>query len=137
MRRPGPRHTYNVAYYAANRERLKAMARENHAVNREQRNAAKRIYYAKNRSVLTSAMQEYRARLRAIILTAKATGCVDCGLKDPRALDFDHVRGTKSFTISYGDYSPSRLLEEIAKCDVRCANCHRIQTAERRARWVA
>lgn len=44
-------------------------------------------------------------------------------------MDFDHVRGTKSFAISTNTYhiGIARLTAEIAKCDVRCPNCHRLR----------
>lgn len=58
--------------------------------------------------------------------------CVDCGEADPVVLDFDHVRGVKTENISrmIGTYSPTSLKEEIEKCEVRCANCHRRKTAK-------
>jgi hypothetical protein len=61
--------------------------------------------------------------------------CVDCGEKDLRCLDFDHVRGQKRTDISLmvGRSPWDALEEEIAKCEVRCANCHRQRTAERRS----
>jgi hypothetical protein len=58
--------------------------------------------------------------------------CVDCGEADPVVLEFDHVRGTKLAHVSRlvkGAASLARLQAEIAKCDVRCANCHRRRTA--------
>ena len=60
--------------------------------------------------------------------------CVDCGEADPRCLDFDHVRGKKICHVSrmLGDYGWTAIEAEIAKCEVRCANCHRKRTAERR-----
>ena len=62
------------------------------------------------------------------------TGCCDCGYKGhATALDFDHKEPKlKSFSLSkaYGQYSDERLLAEVAKCDVRCANCHRVRTFE-------
>lgn len=59
------------------------------------------------------------------------SGCVDCGNDEPSVLDFDHRDPTtKKFSISN---SVGRiwedLLAEVAKCDVRCANCHRKRTA--------
>jgi hypothetical protein len=77
---------------------------------------------------------ERRARVNAVKL---ASGCVDCGYRDhPEALDFDHRPGTtKRSTIGQG-VSPTwrwDVIEaEMAKCDIRCANCHRIMTATRR-----
>lgn len=57
--------------------------------------------------------------------------CVDCGNSDVRVLEFDHVRGTKSDNISLmirGSFAKLKL--EIEKCDVRCANCHKIRTSQ-------
>lgn len=64
-------------------------------------------------------------------------GCVDCGYNASAvALDFDHRDPTtKSFELGAAgrNYRTRAVLEtEVAKCDVRCANCHRIRTAERR-----
>lgn len=59
--------------------------------------------------------------------------CVDCGLANPVVLHFDHVRGKKDFNISTmrsGRVSFKRLTDEIAKCVVRCANCHAIKTSK-------
>lgn len=63
-------------------------------------------------------------------------GCRDCGYRDhPEALDFDHRPDeVKLFNIarSRNSHGLNAVLVEIAKCDVRCANCHRVKTAERR-----
>ena len=60
----------------------------------------------------------------------KAHPCIDCGETDPVVLEFDH-RGEKSYNVSeMHTYSLKRLEEEVAKCDVRCANCHRRKTAK-------
>lgn len=61
-------------------------------------------------------------------------GCADCGYNaHPEGLDFDHVRGEKRFTVSQLIRLPIvRLLEEIEKCEVVCATCHRVRTADRR-----
>ena len=65
-----------------------------------------------------------------------ARGCIDCGYKEhPAALQFDHVAGQKVATISdmvCYHYNWESILEEIAKCEVRCANCHEIRTWETR-----
>lgn len=61
--------------------------------------------------------------------------CVDCGFKDTRALEFDHIRGIKKFNIADAPgrmTSVTTLYEEINKCEVRCSNCHKILTAIRR-----
>lgn len=75
----------------------------------------------------------YKSENRKNILDYLVThSCVDCGETDPRVLEFDHVRGVKSENISIlvnTGRSWKRILEEIAKCEVRCANCHRRKTA--------
>jgi hypothetical protein len=61
------------------------------------------------------------------------TACVDCGETDPLVLDFDHV-GDKNRNVStlvYIEAGIDRLQSEIDECEVRCANCHRRQTAAR------
>ena len=60
--------------------------------------------------------------------------CVDCGETDRDVLDFDHVRGVKLFgiaTVMRKGYSLESLISEVAKCEVRCANCHRKVTRKR------
>ena len=58
--------------------------------------------------------------------------CVDCGERDPVVLEFDHLRD-KKFGIANGLQSRpwQNVLDEIAKCQVVCANCHRRRTARR------
>jgi hypothetical protein len=61
--------------------------------------------------------------------------CVDCGESDPVVLEFDHVNGEKRDNVaSYirSGRSWQRVLTEIEKCEIRCANCHRRATAKRR-----
>lgn len=63
--------------------------------------------------------------------------CVDCGDTRISVLEFDHVRGEKKFSISekISHSSLSRIQEEVQKCDVRCANCHRIRTSQTNNWW--
>jgi hypothetical protein len=61
----------------------------------------------------------------------KTHPCVDCGNSDPRVLQLDHVRGAKSYNVARMSHcSMAKIEAEIAKCEVRCANCHSIKTAE-------
>jgi hypothetical protein len=60
--------------------------------------------------------------------------CVDCGCVDIRVLEFDHVTGTKRYGVGYmlkQGHSLDAIKEEVAKCEVRCRNCHQIKTFER------
>jgi hypothetical protein len=64
-------------------------------------------------------------------------GCADCGYNaHPAALDFDHLPGTEKLhriaTMAAGNCR-AKIDAEMAKCEVVCANCHRIRTAQRRA----
>ena len=57
--------------------------------------------------------------------------CIDCGHKDIRVLEFDHVRGNKRKGVKDlcgKTASIKSIKEEIRKCDIRCCNCHRIKT---------
>jgi hypothetical protein len=107
--------------------------------NREKQRAASRRHYEKHRDQVIADAKKYskivRARIRAYIKDyLKANPCVDCGEADPVILEFDHVRD-KDFNISDATrkgVSINKLRDEIAKCEVRCANCHRKKTYERR-----
>lgn len=70
---------------------------------------------------------------RLVIEHLQQNPCVDCGENDLIVLDFDHVIGEKRNSISAmigGGTSVRSLQDEIAKCVVRCANCHRRKTAK-------
>lgn len=64
--------------------------------------------------------------------------CVECGQQNPFTLDFDHRYGEKEFNISAAissHMSLSRVIVEVKKCEVMCANCHRIKTAKDFSWW--
>lgn len=68
--------------------------------------------------------------------------CVECGEADPVVLDFDHIDPkTKFKTVSRmligSCYSWERIEEEIGKCQVLCANCHRKKTHRDLNGWGA
>lgn len=78
--------------------------------------------------------RKYKARdiARHYVLDyLKTHPCVDCGEHDPVVLEFDH-RENKLEAIStlMQDSSIKRIQEEIDKCDIRCANCHRRKTSK-------
>ena len=85
-----------------------------------------KAYYQKNR--------KHHTKKRYFIQRFKKIHgkCVDCGITDWRVLEFDHIKGDKKFNIGeYQRFGMELLKEEIRKCEVRCANCHRIKTMER------
>jgi hypothetical protein len=97
--------------------------------------AYQREWYARNRERHLANVREIRKqrriRNRELILAAKDVPCADCGLRyPPYVMDFDHVNGGKRGNIAelHGRLTEEALLAEIAKCEVVCANCHRIRT---------
>jgi hypothetical protein len=87
-------------------------------------------------------VQERNAR-RVIVKDLKAGPCSDCGHSHPHyVMEFDHVRGEKRFDIAAGMLLHHRctrdeMLAEIAKCDLVCANCHRVRTFSREGEWTS
>lgn len=76
----------------------------------------------------------------------RAHPCVDCGETDPVVLEFDHLRDKRSGVaeLLLAHVRWELVEEEIAKCEVRCANCHRRRTAatggwfrHRASQWAA
>lgn len=62
--------------------------------------------------------------------------CTDCNNSyHPVAMQWDHVSDNKKVNVSdmpRNGYSRDRVLEEIAKCELVCANCHSVRTYNRR-----
>lgn len=75
--------------------------------------------------------KNYQARKLQVFAYLNGKSCIDCGETDPVVLEFDHRDGeSKEFDVANaGSYSKARVAAELAKCDVRCANCHRRKTA--------
>jgi glycine/D-amino acid oxidase-like deaminating enzyme len=116
-------------YFLKNREQMaaRAAARE----KAQETEALGRIVRASRKPT----QPERRGEVKEMVAAAKRTPCRDCGgMFHPDAMDFDHRDADlKAFNISRShEYSQSRVMEEIAKCDLVCANCHRVRTARRR-----
>ena len=108
----------------------------------------------KNRDKLNTNVREYRARryakegqwrdegkkaveLKAWMIKLKANPCSDCGKSYPTCcMDFDHRKDTeKRYNVGSmfaHHYSIELIQLELNKCDLVCANCHRIRTRDRR-----
>lgn len=74
--------------------------------------------------------RENQERVLGYLLTHP---CVDCGKADPVVLEFDHFRDKRrniSDLVNSGATWP-RVMAEIEKCSVRCANCHRRASGQR------
>lgn len=93
-------------------------------------------HYQRNKQKYLNQVSARRLRNRKHVRAIKETGsCVDCGIRDWRVLDFDHLPGVeKCFEISDSigrGLSLKKIDSEIAKCELVCANCHRIRTVIR------
>jgi hypothetical protein len=103
-------------------------------------------YQAENRERLVKQRQEYwvtrgKARVRPLVIERRAwinsmkeAPCMDCGGRfPPCAMDFDHANGDKAATVSQMMFAPEAdVLREIQKCELVCANCHRVRTFTRK-----
>ena len=79
------------------------------------------------------ARKKMRLQLRAIVKDRKNRPCADCRVMYPYyVMHLDHLpeRGPKFGSISYvvGYWSKRKLLAELEKCEVVCANCHAFRT---------
>lgn len=106
---------YNRKYYQKHKEQLKEYARQYDKNNREHNNKIKRI----KRKNIRQLIQEYKL----------SHGCAICGYnRCAAALDFHHISDDKKFCIASAirnNKGISIVKEEIKKCIVICANCHR------------
>lgn len=94
-------------------------------------------YYHKNhdRQLKLALLRRNRAYKikRDYINRIKDRPCADCKIKYPAyVMDFDH-RDFKTkikdvATMTARNWSLEKIIKEIEKCDIICANCHRIRT---------
>ena len=123
----------------ANKEDARAYAKKHYEANK----AAYIARSAANRNKTREAYRQTVRRVRNGDITnqAKVGGCSQCGEKRIACLDLHHVDpSTKLYTIAVcvsNVVSKQKLLDEIAKCIVLCANCHRcLHYEERQAQKV-
>ncbi len=93
-------------------------------------------HYLNNKQYYLDKYKKSKDNLKIKFLNyLKEKSCVDCGETDPVVLEFDHKdEKEKKYTISEMVVTYQKpwviIEEEISKCDVRCANCHRRRTAK-------
>lgn len=88
----------------------------------EERRAARQARQARKRAEILEKIRRYKNR-----------PCLDCEkIFHPEIMEFDHARGKKLFNLSRPPLNLRRVAAEISKCDLVCANCHRLRTAARR-----
>jgi len=83
--------------------------------------------YADRAAYLIQAVTKRRRKIREMAVEYKGGKCVFCGYdKYAGALDFHHIE-KKSFGISAKGHSRSweSVKQELDKCVLVCANCHR------------
>lgn len=105
------------------------------------RRSSKRYYTdnrIKHRAVIKKKKQKYTEECRLWIYKyLKEHPCVDCGESDIVVLEFDH-RENKVTNISHmlkNNPTLKTIQREVAKCDVRCSNCHKRRTAKDQGWW--
>lgn len=113
------------------RQRLQRLQRRHtDPVYRERVNERCRILYNKNPKPTADRVKLRRTKQQELLKEAKAGKCcLVCRENDPCCLDYHHRDpGEKFMTVNdmvRQRYSHKRILAEMAKCDLLCANCHR------------
>lgn len=103
----------------------------------DQKKAARR-WYQKNKEKQIQRVKEHSYRVKHEVRHYKSTNpCADCGCVFPHyVMDFDHVRGEKVSNVACltnRNVARKQVWDEIEKCDLVCANCHRFRTFRRLA----
>jgi len=100
-------------------------------------NRKSREYYKNNtekhkKEVRKRAKKHIKIAHAKMLEFLKKSKCADCGIKDFRVLEFDHLYDKKHNVSSmlHTGYSWLAIKKEIDKCEVVCANCHKIRTGE-------
>lgn len=107
---------------------------------KEDQSISAKKHYAKHKNAMILRANIFTAQVRIrnrqfIYEHLLNNPCVDCGESDTIVLDFDHVIGDKVNNVTVGankGWSLKKLKDEINKCEIRCANCHRRVTHNRR-----
>jgi len=85
--------------------------------------------YIDRRDYLIDAVQKRRKKVREMAIKYKGAKCINCGYdRCYEALEFHHVNSSgKDFGLSDKGYTRSwaKIKEELDKCVLLCANCHR------------
>ncbi len=100
----------------------------------EARKAASKKHYVANKQKYLERNKRYRSGIQDYVRQMKeASPCSDCGKRYPYyVMDFDHLKSKEhniSFLMATGRIGA--LKKEIKKCEVVCANCHRLRSHKR------
>lgn len=95
---------------------------------------SQRRYYEQNKDKYRESSKKARRTLREKVAELKKSPCVDCGgTFHPCAMQFDHIGTDKVANVGRMKCSNGirTVLEEIAKCELVCANCHSVRSLKR------
>lgn len=96
---------------------------------------AKRRHYERNRDQYKEQAKQKKRELRDLVRSIKESSpCADCNVSYPYwVMHFDHVDDNKVGNVSrmINNGGKAKVLEEIAKCDLVCSNCHATRTYAR------
>lgn len=94
-------------------------------------NETSREHYRNNKANYIDRNRRRREENQAFLKELKESQpCMDCGREYPYyVMQFDHVRGQKLFNVAeMKAESRERVLKEVSKCGIVCANCHAVRT---------
>ena len=100
--------------------------------NKEIQLAYQRKHYRKHRQQVISKVAERKKKMRRWFQNYKrGLECNRCGFGNSAALDFHHLSDKEAELSQVSDlgWGRERIMKEVAKCEVLCANCHRIEHA--------
>lgn len=94
-----------------------------------------RQHYADNKQYYVDKAKRAKAEVVVWLNELKSQPCTDCGeTYPPYVMDFDHLDPDLKLgeVAKFTSYGRKKVMDEIAKCELVCANCHRIRTHNRR-----
>ena len=116
------RREYNRQWYLAHRDSEIAKAKQWHQDHKEADRVNRTKYKYANRDLVND--------------VKKAGACVRCGIADWRVLEFHHIdpcQKKMNVNVAWRQSAGRQaILDEIAKCELICANCHKIPHWEER-----
>ena len=116
------------------KEERAAKAKVYCAANKEAIKAQQKAYYEANKEEVAAKKKSKRYERNLMLFNYKGAGCSHCGLSEPDHLeiyDYHHIDPTtKLYGVSRILTGPiERLMTEVDKCLLLCANCHRREHA--------
>jgi hypothetical protein len=115
--------------HASRKDGLSAQCKTCHKIMRK-------THYESNKSKIIQQVSNKKIEYNKWLNELKNKPCADCNKSYPYyVMDFDHVTGIKIFNIANARqkiWSKDKVLKEINKCELVCANCHRERTYKRK-----